>query len=289
MRERPHLVRLADKIELLEKLLHQRAVADVFLQEFLADGFLEAGNFAGRFVAELFKEDFPAERIAVRVQAARFDADHHVAALDGFLAVEHPGFFHHADDGAAHVIFARLIKARHLRRLAADQRAVVFRAGAGEALDDVREHVRLQLAGAEVIEEEQRFRAEHGDVVDAMVHEIRADGVVLVLLEGDLELGADAVHGRDEDRLAIFFHVQREESAEAADLAEHLAAMRAGEQLRQRGFDSIPKINIHAGGGVSFLLLHVAEIKLGKRIASEKISIGVASSCLRCPNGTPRQ
>jgi hypothetical protein len=73
--------------------------------------------------------------------------------------------------------------------------------------------------------------------------------------KASLSFGADAVHGRHEDRLAIFFHVQREQAAEAADLAEHLAAMRAGEQLRQRGLDAIAQINVHAGGGVSFLFL----------------------------------
>jgi hypothetical protein len=243
----------------------------VFLQQFLANRALESGHAAGRFQFQLLEEYFPAERIAVRVQAARFDADDHVTAPDGFLAVEHLGFFHHADDCAAHVVFALLVKAGHLRRLAADERAVVFRAGAGETLDDFGEHVRLQFSRAEIIEEEQRLRAEHGDVVDAMVHEVRADGVVPVQREGELELGADAVHGGDEDRLAIFFHVQREQAAEAADLAEHLAAMRAGEQLRQGGFDFISEINVHAGGGVSFLF-HAAEIKPGNGGAGEKIS-----------------
>ena len=80
---------------------------------------------------------------------------------------------------------------------------------------------------------------------------------------------ADAVHGGDEDGLAIFFHVQREQAAEAADLAEHLAAVRGGEQLRQRGFDFVAEINVHAGGGVSFLLLHVAESKSVKCGAGE--------------------
>ena len=109
------------KIKFLQQLLHQRPVTNVFLQQFLADGIFQAGNFVFRFVAELLEENFTPKRIAVRVQAARFDADDHVAALDGFLAVEHPGFFHHADDRAAHVVFARLVKARHLRRLAADE------------------------------------------------------------------------------------------------------------------------------------------------------------------------
>ena len=248
------------RIELLDELLHQRAVADVFFQQFLANRAFQSGHVARWLQFQLLEENFPRQRIAVGVQTRRCDADDGIAALDGFLAVEHPGFFHHADDGAAHVVFALLVKARHLRRLATDERAVVFRTGAGKTLDDFGEHVRLQLAGAEVIEEKQRLRAEHGDVVHAMVHEVRADSVVLVLLEGDLELGADAVHRRDEDRLAIFFHVQREQAAEAADLAEHLAAMRAGEQLRQRGFDFVAEINVNAGGGVGFLF-HARKVK----------------------------
>ena len=251
------------EVEALQQFLHQRAVADVDLQQFLANRAFQSRHAAGRFQFQLLEENFPRERIAVRVQAARRDADDRVAALHGFLAVEHPGFFHHADDRAAHVVFALLVKAGHLRRLAADERAMVFRAGAGEALDDVGENVRLQFARAEVIEEEQRFGAQHGDVVDAMVHEVRADGVVLVHREGDFELGADAVHGRHEHRLAIFLQVEREQAAEAADLAEHLAAMRGGEQLRQRGFDLVAQINVHAGGGVSFLF-HATEIKSAK-------------------------
>ena len=124
------------------------------LQQFLAKRAFQSGHAAGRFQFQLLEENFPAERIAVGVQPARFDADDGIPCPHGFLAIEHPGFFHHADNGAAHVVFALLVKARHLRRLAADERAIVFRARAGEALDDVREHVRLQFAGAEIIEEE---------------------------------------------------------------------------------------------------------------------------------------
>jgi hypothetical protein len=43
--------------------------------------------------------------------------------------------------------------------------------------------------------------------------------------------------------------------------------------LRQRGFDFIAEINVHAGGGVSFLLLHAAEIKPRNDGAGEKISV----------------
>ena len=120
--------------------------------------------------------------------------------------------------------------------------------------------MRFEFARAEVIEEEERLGAQHGDVVDAMVHEVRADGVVLVHREGDLQLRAHAVHAADEDRLAIFLEVELKEAAEAADLAENFAAMRAGEQLRERGFDFVAEININAGGGVGFLF-HAAGSK----------------------------
>ena len=48
-----------------------------------------------------------------------------------------------------------------------------------------------------------------------MVDQVGADGVMEVELEGDLELGADAVCGGDEDGLRKFFEVEREEAAEA--------------------------------------------------------------------------
>ena len=89
--------------------------------------------------------------------------------------------------------------------------------------------------------------------------------------EGDLELGADAIHAGDEHRLAVFRDVQREQAAEAADLAEHLGPMRGREQLRQSGFDLVAQININARAGVC-LLFHAAEIKPANGGAGEKIS-----------------
>jgi hypothetical protein len=47
--------------------------------------------------------------------------------------------------------------------------------------------------------------------------------------------------------------------------------MRRGEQLGQRGLDLVAEINVHAGGGVSFLFLHAAQIKPGNDGAGEKI------------------
>ena len=52
-----------------------------------------------------------------------------------------------------------------------------------------------------------------------MVDEVRADGVMDAEVEGDLELGADAVGGGDQDGVRELLEVEREEAAEAADLA----------------------------------------------------------------------
>ena len=60
----------------------------------------------------------------------------------------------------------------------------------------------VELAGGEVVEEEQRLGALHDDVVDAHGDEVDADRVVDAGLDGDLDLGADAVIGRDQDRVA---------------------------------------------------------------------------------------
>ena len=131
---------------------------------------------------------------------ARRQADQHVAvgdaaAVDQRLAVDD------ADDEPGEIVLAVGVEARHLRRLAAEQRAAVLAAAAREAVDDLLGDVGLEAAGGEVVEEEQRPRALHEDVVDAVVDEIDADRAVLPGQERDLQLGADAVGARHENRL----------------------------------------------------------------------------------------
>ena len=101
---------------------------------------------------------------------------------------------------------------------------MVGRAPSSEALDDGREHARLQLAGAQVIEKEQRLGAEHGNIVHTVVHEVFANRVVPVHREGNLQLRTHAIHAGDQHRLAVAPGVQCKKSYEPADLSEHLAA-----------------------------------------------------------------
>ncbi len=76
-------------------------------------------------------------------------------------------------------------------------------------LMQLREDRRVELLRADVIEEEERARADDGDVVDAMIHEVLADGVVPVHGEGELQLRAHAIDARDEHRVFHPLEIRR--------------------------------------------------------------------------------
>ncbi len=86
-------------------------------------------------------------------------------------------------------------------RLAADQRAARLAAAGRNAADDRGTLIGIELAGGEIVEEEQRLGTLDHQIVDAHGDEVDADGVVLVGVDGDLQLGADAVIGGNEDRI----------------------------------------------------------------------------------------
>ena len=119
------------------------------------------------------------------------------------------------------------------------------------------EDPRLQFFRSDVIEKEKRPRAEDGDVVDAMVHEIGADGVVPIHGESDLQFRADAIDARDQHRLAHAGEVRRKQSAEAADLSENFGPVRLPNESLDAALQPIAEIDVNAGARVSlFLLCH---------------------------------
>ena len=66
--------------------------------------------------------------------------------------------FDHADDEAREIVFAVGVEAGHLGGLAADERAAVVLAGFGDAFDHFFGDGRIELAGRQIIHEEQRAR-----------------------------------------------------------------------------------------------------------------------------------
>src|SRR6185503_3267441 len=79
----------------------------------IANRVAQLRDTARGFEIHLPEEDFSRERVAVRMKAARCDAEDGVAGPDGFSS-EHAGLLDHAHDGAAQVVFTRLVEAGHL-------------------------------------------------------------------------------------------------------------------------------------------------------------------------------
>src|SRR3546814_4495825 len=94
--------------------------------------------------------------VAVRMRAAGRDADQHVTGFDA-AAVAQFGLLHRADGEAGQVVFARRVHVWHLRGLAADQRAAGQLAAFRDAADHGHGGVDIELAGGDVVEEEQRL------------------------------------------------------------------------------------------------------------------------------------
>ena len=138
--------------------------------------------------------------------------------LGDVRARQQAGALDGADGEAGEVIVACLVEAGHLGRLAADQRGAGDAATLGDAGDDRRGFLRVELAGGEIVEEEQRLGALDDQVVDAHGDEVDADRVVNSGIDRDLELGADTVIGGDQQRIVIAGSLRVEDAAEAADV-----------------------------------------------------------------------
>ena len=105
----------------------------------------------------------------------------------------------------------------------------------------------FELAGGEIVEEEQRLGALHHQIVDAHGDEVDADRAVNAGLDGDLELGADAVGGRDQDRIGEAGRLQVEQAAEAADLGVGAAPPRGAHQRLDQIDHARAGVDVHAG------------------------------------------
>ena len=149
-----------------------------------------------------FEQQLASQRVSIRMQPVGRQAQDDVADLnvfagDDLLAIDHP------HDEACEIVFAIGVKSRHLGRLAANQRAAVVLAGVSNPFHHLLCNGRIQLPRSQIIHEEHGSRALHGDVVHAMVDQVRAYGRVQLHLKRNLQLGADAVHTGDQYRIGV--------------------------------------------------------------------------------------
>ena len=98
-----------------------------------------------------------------------------------------------ADAKAGQIIVAIGVEARHLRCFAPGKGASRLLAAAGDTPDDARRDIHIEATGCVVVKEKKGFGAGYEHIVSAHGHEILADAVVFVIVDGELELGTDTV------------------------------------------------------------------------------------------------
>ena len=91
----------------------------------------------------------------------------------------------------------------------------------------------------------------HDDVVDAHRHQILADAVEQSGLDGDLELGADAVGGRHQHRILEARRLEIEQAAEAAQIGVGAGPPRGAGGGRDARDQCLARVDIHAGVFIS--------------------------------------
>ena len=135
--------------------------------------------------------------------------------------------FDGADDESGEIVFAGRIKIGHLGGFAADQRAAGVAGGAAHAFDHLFDDAPVYFSHGQVIEEKKRLGSLGENVVDAVIHDVRADGGMHARGEGDFQFGADAVGAGDQNGIAPALAIELKERAKAADGREHAVRERA--------------------------------------------------------------
>ena len=210
------------------------------------------------------RNDLAHQRIAVGMDAGGGEAQNDVAFGD-IAGRQQLAAFGSAHGKACEIIVAASIHAGHFGGLAADQRTACLAATRRNAADDGRTLVGVELAGGEVVEEKQRFGTLHDEVVDAHGDEVDADRVMLVGIDGDLQLGADAVIGGNQDRILETGRLQVEQAAEAADLAIGARTARRAHMRLDLFHQKISGVDIHTCIAVGQTVLFLARSWLDLR------------------------
>ncbi len=158
------------------------------------------------------------------MRAGRWQGEQGVTGSN-FRAVDNLGLFHHADAEACDVVVFAFVHARHFSGFATHQRATGQFAAGADAGDDLSGGVDVQFAGGVVIEEEQRLCTADHQVIDAHGDQVDADGVVLVQVQRQTQLGAHAVGAGNQNRLLVA----------GRDFAEGAEASQAAHDFRTLG------------------------------------------------------
>ena len=122
---------------------------------------------------------------------------------DNGLRIENSFTFDDSDDEASQIIFTFGKITGMLSGFAPDQYTARLTTACGNTPHNHLGDIDVKLAADEVVQEEKRLGTLSDDIIHTHGHKIDADGVVFLHHEGDLQLGPDAIRGRNQHRVAI--------------------------------------------------------------------------------------
>src|SRR5579864_320128 len=233
------------------KLARLRPVAFVGPHQLIAHLVLDLIHVSFRRVMSNFKEQLAGQRITVGMQAVGGQPYQNIAHLN-FIAADDLAPVHNANNEAGKIIFAARIEARHLRRLAADQGAIIMAASLGHSFYHFFHYARIEHAGSQVVHEEKWSCALHGNIVYAVVDQIGAHGVMQLHHERYFQLSAYAVHAGDQNRIAEFLFVESEQPAESTDFSNDPTGEGAVGEVLDALFGTVRAVNVNPALGIGY-------------------------------------
>ena len=227
----------------LDELADGGEVAAVGAHEGGADFVAELVDVLFGAIAGGVEEQLESERLAGGVEAVGGTTEEIIAFANG-VASDHAGATDDAGEEAGEFVIGVAVEPGSFGGFATEEGAAVGFAGVDETVDDLLDDVRVDEAGSEVIEEEERCGALDGYVVDAVIDEVGADAGVEAELDGELEFAANAVGRGDEDGVGIALGIEGKEACEATDFAEDLFV----EGAAGEAFDAVVGEDVAVGG-----------------------------------------
>src|SRR6185295_245129 len=157
-------------------------------EEHICNGPATTRESIGQSQPESVGDDLSSQRVAIGVQPRAWKSEEDVVRSYPVRA-KNPVFFHTSDDEPRQVVIRRSVQSGHFSRFPADERTAILAAPRGDPRYDSFDNDWIELSECHVVEEEQRNRTLHEDVVYAVVDEIAPDRVVPIRVDGDLDLG----------------------------------------------------------------------------------------------------
>ena len=211
-----------------------------------------------RQVAGAAFDHFAHQRKAIRVNAGRRQAQHHIA-LRHQSAGENFGLFHHAHGKTGQVVFARGIHTRHFCGFAAHQGATGLFATGGDALNHGGSGIDVEFSAGKVIQKEKWLCPLNQNIIDAHGHQIDAHAVVHAPIESQLEFGTHTIGAADQYRLLVTLgHLKQ--GAKATQARQNPFSQGFGGHGLDAFNQSVTGINVHAGIFVGKGFVHVGRL-----------------------------